>query len=247
MTIDNFTWGVSFTRQLFYERDEAPSNLPTQNPTIYYFDSEPTRSAAEYGVGSFRTVSSWTELLSSPYTRSWSVPPINDPDPTGTTAKKTYWEAINILLQGSAAQTQCILRAFDITRPAATDDNADITVDSLKNFYPAIQRYMDDTELGELIPIALEQIRKDLKKKNVDWYKLRNQSELNLALTYKTIALQSLGSIRDPQDRHAFRFDQFEKWYNEEIASLVLQYDSDGDGAADTTTNLSTNTQVLSR
>lgn len=247
MTIDNFTWGVSFTRQLFYERDEAPANLPIQNPTIYYFDSEPTRSIAENGVGSFRTVSSWTELLSTPYTRSWSVPPINDPDPTGTTNKKTYWEAINILLEGSAAQTQCILRAFDITRPAATDDNADISVDDLKNFYPAIARYMSDADLEDMIPIALETIRKDLKKKNVDWYKLRNQSELNLALTYKTIALQCLASIREPNDRHSFRFDQFEKWYQEEIQSLVLIYDSDGDGNPDTTTQLSVNTQVLSR
>jgi len=239
-------FGKDFIRLFFPELDGEGLNLYSQSPTIYIFDAQPTRTDAAAGTGADSTISSWTEQDTAPFARFYTVPAIDDPEPTSTTNSRTYWEAINFRY-AAAEQIQTLVRAFEIERVTALDDLLIASKNELKGYFPGLSNYVDDNDLDEYLVLATDKVKNDIQKKGLDWYKLREHSRLKLALIYKTIALSQLGQIREVNDRFKFRFDQFEKWYTEEMAALVLPYDSDGDGLAEEKRTPGDSTQFLYR
>lgn len=241
-----YHFGIDIERIFTVEINEQPFNLPNQSPSIYVFDSQPSLENAQDGTGSFQTITSWTQSAIPPYARAYTIAAIDDPDPDGSVWYRDYWVAVNFKF-ASSEQTQTKVEAFRVQRSISVSDPIEIGKGDLTAIFPNIESYISDDDLEALLPVCLSQVRRDLKKKGKEWGQFRNHSELKMAVCYKAIALQALVSIREPDDRHAFRFDQFEKWYQAEMASLYLDYDADNDGLAETKEQAKTQTVFLYR
>lgn len=225
-------FGKDLVHYLYPEVDEKPFNLPTQTPTIYIFNEKPNSTDAAAGTGATAGIVTWTAQDVTPFARVWTVPAIDDPDTGSSNSYETYWEAINFRYQ-SSEQIQTIIRSFNIYRGEATAERPDVSVQDLRNVYPAINKYCSESELDEFLTFALDTVRLDLKNKGLDWYRLRNHEELKLPLVYKTIAMASLSQVRTPGDRFELRYTEFNKLYGEALTAIKLPYDNDGDGEPD--------------
>lgn len=227
-----YIFGKDISRQFNPTQNNEHISLPTQTPTIYIFASNPSRTVARAGTGAAATISSWTELSTFPYTRTYTITAIADPDPTGITDYKDYWEAINYVAK-TAGDTLTTIRHFRLERAAGTDSKPGTTVNDLKNIYPAITSYLTDDQLTQFIGIARDEMQLELEAQGLEWSKLSDLYKTKLALAYKTIALAALSQIKEQGDRHHIRYEEFTKRGVSALKTLDLPYDADGDGQAE--------------
>ena len=232
-------FGRSIVREMYAVVESEYFNLPSQIPAIYFFEEKPSISAAQAGTGSFAAVATWTQSQTYPYPRTYVVPPIVDPEPTRSTTSRRYWEAINYVNQ-TGQQTQTLLRAFNVERGKALDSVPGTTVADLKEVYPAISNFLNDSKLSDFLLIAEEAMRIDIEKGGIVWENLKRLRKVKLALAYKTISMASFSQFTEYNDKFYIRFKEYEKLYASTLESITLAYDSDGDGEADTETTTKT-------
>jgi hypothetical protein len=227
-----YNFGRSITRQLFPTEGDEPISLPSQSPSIYLFTEMPSLEDAAAGTGAFSTISYWTHALTEPYPRTYSIPPIYDPEPTGSTPSRGYWEAINYV-HAAGGQTRTLLRQFDVERGEALDSQPGTTRQDVIDAYPAITNYLSEPQIDEFISIALVLLKVDLEASGMRWSRIKDLHKTKLALTFRTIAEGSLSQVKDPNDRFAFRAAEYERKYKNILSKITLPYDKDGDGEAE--------------
>lgn len=229
------SFGASFTRTFYPTIDDVPVSIVGQAAEIYLFSSMPSLADAASGVGSFATISTWTQTGTPPYAATYTVPAINDPAPDSATPSRGYWESVRFAIQ-TGQQKQTVLRQFELKRIHGGASVPGTTVQDLKDMYPAISAYVSDAQLTEHLSIAENELRADLRARNIKWARAEDKARLNLALAYKCIANVAESMIREPNDKHQFRMTRFEEKYNRALQATELQVDFDEDGQPEVTT-----------
>ncbi|TXH14216.1 MAG: hypothetical protein E6R03_09680 [Hyphomicrobiaceae bacterium] len=229
-----YPFGKAFTRWYFPLVDnQSPTGvLTSQTPSIYIFSTQPDRTTAAAGTGAVQTVSSWTWNTS---VNGWSytVAAIDDPEPTGATSLRTYWEAVNYRLE-SGEQIQTDVRAFFVQRATGHSHSVGVTDAVLKEYYPQLDACSNPTQREQLIALAVEDVKARLKNKGFEWAMIHRIDRLNIAIAYKTLYMIMLIQIQQGNDKYAIKYAEFKAIFDSTIESLVLEYDSNGDGLPDT-------------
>lgn len=233
--MSRYNFGKDIERKFYPLEDNEPINLPSQAPSIFLFNDQPTFDAARSGIGAvISEIEYWSESATAPYPRTYTIPAIEDPYPEDATPRCLgYWEAVNYIVKTSG-QLQTKLRYFEIEKARAVDSVPGTTPADLRKIYPAIDDYVDgDTDLANFIQVAQDQIKTELKGKGIEWGMVLNLKELKYALAFLTIQLFSESQIVDAEDRFAIRADIYSKRYASIMSMVTLQFDKDGDGKSE--------------
>lgn len=230
----SYVFGKDITRKFYPLEDNEPIDLPSQVPSIYLFSSMPTLDHARSGTGALSAaINYWEETPTTPFTRTYTIPAIEDPNPTSLVPNLGYWEAVNYIVKTSG-QIQTKLRQFDIEKAKATETVPGTLVQDLKDIYPNIGSYvLDDTVLSTFIKVAEDQIKIEFRQLGVDWGDIVSLKEFKYALAFLTIQYFSESQIIAGDDKFAIRAEIYSKRYEATIAKIKLKYDPDGDGFAD--------------
>jgi len=231
-----YDFGKSITRSFYPLEDGEPVNLPSQAPSIFLFTDQPSRDDAAVGFGAMSAITYWNASSTSPYPRTYSIPPIYDPAPDSATVSRGYWEAINFV-HAAGGQTQTVLRQFDVERTKAPVTVPGTTRDDIINAFPAITNYLTNTQIDEFLEIATSLMKLDLEKAGYAWGDYANLHKTNLALAFRTVAECSLSQFKSGTDDDRFwkRYEVFLGRYQSVLSMVNLKADSDGDGTADQT------------
>lgn len=227
-------FGKDFTRYFYPLVDDAApvTILSSQTPAIYFFDTQPSRTAASAGTGAVQTVAAWTWNAGS---SGWSytVTAINDPDPTSTLTVRTYWEAINFRLQ-SAGQIQTVVRAFDLQRVSGHAVSVGVNDEMLREYFPQLDSCSTEVQRAAYVTLAVEDVKSRLKSKGYDWAKVTRPDRLTIAIAYKVLYMIMLVQLQQGNDKYAVKYAEFKKIYESMIEGLTLEYDANEDGLPDT-------------
>lgn len=225
-------FGVNLARRFYPLKDNQPFQLPTQTPAIYVFDAIPGRTEAAAGTGAIATITSWTASTVTPFVCAYTIPAIDDPDPASTVYAREYYVAINYIL-ATSEQVQTKIEQLILERADGTSQIPKVSGEDIKAVYPAISSYATDSQMEDFLGMAHEQVQADLRAKGLSWAQILNLSDYKLAVAYKTIGMIALSQIREPNDRMRFRFDTFERWYSQALASVTAIMDTDRNGRED--------------
>ncbi len=246
----SYVFGKSFSREFSpVDREGNAFKLPAQTPAIYVFKDQPSRDDAAAGTGALQTIATWTQSKSAPYTCTYTVAAIDDPNPASQflgVEDTIFWEAINCVT-AEGEQTQTILRAFLVERPLGLPEVPATTVDDVKAVFPAISEYLTDAQITSFLSLAEEELRLDLENRGYVWGKIHNLKRAKLPLAYKVIELAALSQIKDSGDRFAIRADIFGKRYHAFVSGVTFTYDRDDDGKAEDEAETSKNYVLIER
>ena len=229
-----YPFGKGFTRWYYPLVDgQKPEGLLTsQTPSIYIFDSQPGRDAAQNGTGALQTVATWT--WSGPEQGwSYSVAAIDDPNPTSTDTPKVYWEAVNFRLE-TGEQIQTDIRTFTLERVVGHSHSVGVTDAVLKEYFPQFDTCSTATQREAYIGLAIEDVKGKLRNKGFEWARIHRIDRLNIAIAYKVLYMIMLVQLQQGSDKYAIKYNEFKGIYENTIDSLVLEYDSNNDGLPDT-------------
>lgn len=241
MSVYNF--GKTITRKFYPKENDLPLSIHSQAAEIYLFEDKPTLSNARDGTGATQTITYWTQSGVTPYPQTYQFTPVDDPDPTGGNLWRSYWEAINFVLEVTE-QKQTVVREFKIERPKANEDIPGTTVADVEQVFPDIESYFDDSEIEGFLSVAETELKNELLALNVRWSQVSSLTNTKLAIAYKAISNASLVQIKEPGDRHNLRYNEFKAKYLITIKAIPLEIDLDGDGKADTKGPLISNTLI---
>lgn len=216
-------FGASIGRVFYALAGDEPFRLYSQAASCYLFSTLPTLAEAQAGTGAIASATTWTQSDQHPYPNYYSYAAVSDPE-QGITEdfSKTYYEAVNFRLQ-SGQQVQTLVRAFDIYRIREQEDNPDASVALIKEVFPAISSYLTDAEITTYIKLALDEMKIDLTAQGWSWSKLIDLDQTRLAIAYRAIALGSLAQIRQQNDRHELRYNEFNKKYKETLVQVKVR------------------------
>lgn len=231
---NSYVFGKTIKRRFYPQINGEPIQLPSQTPTIYIFDSEPTREAAIAGTGAIDTVATWAQATVSPFECTYDIAAIDDPDPDSNTENAVYWEAIKFIGQTSE-QTQTVVRAFILERIEGNEAEPGTTAGDILAVYPAIEAYLTPEQLGAHLRLAQDELKIDLEALGLKWGRLRDLNKLKLALAWKSIQLSAESQIKNADDKFDKRADLYREKYERALKNISLPYDSDGDGKAEVT------------
>jgi hypothetical protein len=201
----------------------VPSAVQSQTPAIYVFDeSAPSRSDAATGSGSLQTISTWTWNTQR---RAWSftVSAIPDPDPGSNIPTRTYWIAINFVLQ-SAGQIQTVIKPFQLERVVGHDKVVSVTEENLKVYFPQVEAYSSDVQRKAYISQAIEEVKGELRAKGYEWAKITRADRLDICVTYKALSLIMLGQIQEQDDKFSIKYEEYKKNFQSNLDSLKVEY-----------------------
>ncbi len=245
-----YQFGQDITHTFYASLDGEPVNLPSQAPSIFLWsdDKKPASiSAAQAGTGATGAeIAYWTHSATAPYPRTFTIPAIDDPDPEGTETAQGFWLAINYIAQ-TAGTKQTVMQYFECERLRPTDGIPGTIAADLKEVYPAISAYLSDTQLGDFLSIAEEEMRFELESKGFDWVRIYDLKKTRLALAYKAIALCALSQIKEDNDKFHLRLQEFGRRYEAFLSTLTLPVDVDKNDMPDGNARPAKTYAVISR
>lgn len=245
--MSNLVFGKSIVRRFYpYDQNGNPCQIPTQDPAIYVFSSQPSRGAAAAGTDAVATVITWTQSAVTPWVCEYTIAAIDDPNPTTTLPGVDYWIAINYKAE-LTEQTQTRIEYVWIERQRASATIPETTKEDLKAIYPALSDYISDPELDKFLVFATDQLKLTLKGRKLIWDQITDLRDLRLPLTYLTIALCAFSQVKEEGDRHDRRYNVFYKLYSDTMDAISIPYDADRDGVPDYRTDAQSNAHVIIR
>lgn len=200
-----------------------PSAVTSQTPTIYVFDeTAPTRGDAASGAGSLQTISSWTWSAAK---KAWyfTISAVNDPHPDSNIPTRTYWIAINFILQ-SAGQTQTVIKPLQLVRVVGHDKVVSITEDDLKKYFPQVDAYSNEAQRDAYISQAIEEVKATLREKGYEWAKIVRPDRLDICIVYKALAMIMLAQVQEPNDKFSLKYQEFKDGFVTNLESLKFEY-----------------------
>lgn len=233
MTAYNF--GKDITRSFYPLEDNEPINLPSQSPSIYLFEDQPSIEEARSGVGAIAAaIAYWTESGTAPYARTYTIPAIPDPNPESATPTCLgYWEAVNYVAQVSG-QVQTKLRTIELQKGKATESVPGATYTDLLILYPEIDGYVEAASvLTGYIDLAEDLIKLELRSFNIDWGDVESLKDLRIPSMFLAIKHHAQGQLQTEGDKWDIRAKICQAEYDKVMADIKIKYDSDGDGLAE--------------
>lgn len=227
-----YVFGKSISRKFYPLLDNEPVLLPSQVPSIWLYSSQPSLAEAQSGANRIATydVSYWEE--SAPYERTYTINSIPDPEPTGSTKARGYWEVVRFVAQ-SSQQTQTSIRFFEVERLEETDTTPETSVQTLKNLCPQCADYFSDPELEQYIDNSIELVRLELEGKGMSWGDLFNLHKLTKAVAYRALMDAWSNQIQLEGDRFFIWASQYREGYKVAMSSITIGLDTDGDNKPD--------------
>lgn len=211
----------------------VPSAVQSQTPSIYVFDeSAPSRGDAASGANSLQTVSSWTW---SSQKKAWSftIQAINDPHPDSNIPTRTYWVALNFILQ-SAGQVQTVIKPLQLERVVGHDKVVSVTEEDLRAYFPQIDAYSSDVQRKAFISQALVEIKGELRAKGYEWAKITRADRLDLCVIYKALSMVMVGQIQEPSDKFSIKYQEYKSGFQSNLDSLKFEYQQMEGGTIET-------------
>lgn len=244
MTISKFLFGVSNVINVSLLDNERQEITPSaDSPTIYVFDSLPSRTAAAAGTGAIQTISSWTGSGSK---RAVTIAAISDPDPASSARYKEYYLGINFTLVASG-QVQTTIERFEVERVLSQVDNLTITAQDAKDIYPTISAYLSDALIAKYITGAIDDVKAELSGKGIDWAAIKNPKDYKRAIVFKAIADASLSQIQEPEDKFEKRYNIYTARADKLLSCTTAVIDTDKDGTPDKVTPSKPNYYIMMR
>lgn len=201
----------------------VPAAVQGQTPAVYVFDENvPSRGNAASGSGSLQSIASWTW---STQKKAWSftISAISDPSPDSNIPTRTYWIALNFILQ-SGGQTQTVIRPLQLERVAGHDKVVSVTEENLRTYFPQVDAYSSDVQRKAYISQATEEIKGELLAKGYEWAKITRPDRLDICVTYKALAMIMLGQIQEPGDKFSIKYQEYKANYQSTLDSLKFEY-----------------------
>lgn len=233
-----YPFGQDFTYTFYPLADNAAvSSIPSQTPTIHIFpdSAKPTRSEAAEATptSAVQTISSWASNSNGGY--DITVDAIDDPDPTGTMDKRTYWIAINFTLS-SSEQTQTVVRALEMERVSGHHKRISITNANITARWPDVTAYVSTGEIDSMITDANTMIREHLRTAGYEWAQIYRPDRLYHASMFKVLDLICLSQVQQRGDKFDLLHQEYSATYKSIMSGIKTEYDADNDGEPDTAT-----------
>lgn len=212
--------------------DSTPGTVyTTASLAVYLFEDQPARSQAAAGTDALATItsSSWDQGRKA---FSFTIPAVDDPEPTSAAGTETYWLGVNLQLQ-AGEQVQTVLLALELERVRGQGETVDVTPEDLRKVFRHIDTVASTPTQAEFIGTAIDRVKSTLRKKKIQWHQVTNPKELRDAVIYRALYMLLLGEIQSGNDRFAIKFNEFKGEYETIMDGLPLTIDSDGDGKAD--------------
>ncbi len=244
---NQYFYGKAVARAFYAIENNDPIQLPPQTPTIYVFDLEPTRTAAASGTNALAAaVVTWTEAATTPWGRTYTLAAINDPEPTGGTYTKTYYEAINYITK-AAGQVQTTTRTFELTRARSVPSVPGTSVADLTMIYTDIDQYKSNAQLLSFLTLGEQELKTDLLAKGFEWADITNLELARWCVAYRALADACFSLIGEEGDRHERRFNEYKAQYEKLRDAIPFMADANRDGKEDGPAQIQGNAMVASR
>lgn len=239
-------FGKTITRSFIPWDGASNIDTPSQVPSIFLFASEPSFDSAANGTGAVDTTNYWIHS-SVTAERSYTFEAIADPQSASASSFADYWEAINYKLE-TAGATQTLKRSFPIRRAGALDSTTGTSVQDIKDLWPEVSAYITDSELDRYLVIAEELLRSSLEGNGMKWGSLRQLNKIKYCIAFKAIVLFSAIQLTKPNgDKFAARIEYFTKELSALMESVNLPMDADGDGVAESETQVGRSYTIIER
>lgn len=227
-----YNFGESFSYN-FYVRNgqggfEDLSSV-TDSPSIYIFDSLPSRTDAGAGTGALQTISSWSDA-SEDGGKTFTVSAISDPDSDDAKESYEYYIAVNYRLVNSG-DILTDIRLLPMVRPRATHAPVSTAQSDLARIYSKIDELSSSLDQKNKIQQAKNDIKAFLDGKGYDWAEVWEPVQLNDCIAYRALHLIMLDNMRDTDDAYASRAVLYKEQSMNLIESIRLKFK----GTADTT------------
>lgn len=230
-----YYFGKDITFKFYAMNEDGERVVPSSdNPSIYIYSESVDRNTVRNESGSTTTlvgteITSWTE---SDEAYSFTIPAVDDPDPDSEVEYQDYYAGIRFYLQ-SSEQQQVVIRQFRIYRVLGHDEKITVQPEDLEQKFNAVSDYKNEAQQLDYIDIATEEVRAELRNEGFKWAYITEPRRLKrvvidralIEICNSEIASGNLG-LEDYRD-------ELKESYTMKIKSLVLAYDSDGDGEPD--------------
>lgn len=244
MNKSRYLYGKANTIQISLIDSDKTELVPSSDsPTIYLFNSQPSRQAAAAGTGSIQTISSWTGAGTD---RAITITAIADPEPTSATRYKEYYLAINFTLANSG-QVQTLIEQIVFERVLAQADNLALNAQDAKAIYPTIGSYLSDALINNFLTGAIDDTKTELQGKGIDWVTVKNPKDFKRAIIFKAIADASLSQIQEDNDKFSKRYDIYSTRANKLLGIITAVVDADNDGTPEQETKSKPSYYIMQR
>jgi hypothetical protein len=212
----------------------VPSST-SQTPDIYVFASRPSRADALAGTGAIGpAITTWSwDAGRSGY--SFTVPAIDDPDPTSTVAQATYYLGINVKLQATE-QTQTFIQSIVLEKVTGHQTDVNVTLADMERYFPQAKAYSNEAQRLGYIAEAINEVQDKLLSIGYSWARINRPDKLERVVTLRALALLLLFQIQQGNDKFTIKYLELKQMASDAFDALKIEYDSDGDGEPDTET-----------
>jgi hypothetical protein len=202
--------------------------IPSDSPAIYvYGETKPSRQQAAAGTGALLApITAWTAIDDG---FAISIPAIPDPYPNDAVTERTYWIAINFKLKTGAA-FQTVIQPLYMERVRARNKTARVEPGDVAAEWSVVTDYATNEELTRMIEKSFVDLKKDLKKKGLNWSGVQGADGFSQAIVYKTLMRVNIKQRRNVGDVFDENIKLYAGLYKTELESLLIDYDADGDG-----------------
>lgn len=242
-----YPYGQDLTVWFFplVDDDAFQPSSTSQTPNIYVFAERPSRAVAIAGtgaIGSAITTWSWDAGRGG---FSFTVPAIDDPDPTSTVTQDTYYLGITVKLQASE-QNQTFVQSILLERVSGHQTDVNVTLEDMKRYFPQAGAYCSEADRLGYIAEAINEVQDKLRGIGYKWARIQRPDKLKRVVTLRALALLLLFQLQQGNDKFAIKYQELKQMASDAFDALKIEYDSDGDGEPDTKTE-SSNTIFLMR
>jgi len=224
-----YTFGQDFTYKVYpLVDDNLVTTIPAHTATLYVYDAKPSRSDIATGAGSIAgpISATWTANATS---CSFTIPAIDDPDPTAQEPSVIYWVSVKFQLTASE-QYQYLVRYLDMDRVAAHDKTVDIAYTDLLVLSPSLSSYAGVSELTAQITAATAMVKARLRNRGYEWAELSRADRLNDVVRFLALANTYQSKMQRPGDQFDKLYEDYKKASEELFSALKLEYDEQEEG-----------------
>jgi hypothetical protein len=228
--LQQYVFGKTITREFYPLEGETPLRIPSQTCAFYLFEEKPSVEDAASGSGAVATGTQVSQSASSPYQIKYSFPPIQKPSDVSTAV---FWESIKFVTE-TGGEESLVVRSLKLAVPENLDSIPGTTVKDLKDAFPSISNYLDDSELQAFIDLTEQELKLYFRSRGVLWSRIYDNQDLRLAIAFKAISDAAFSQVMSLNDRHHIRHTHFKEKYDSLLNLLVIKYDPSNEGQPST-------------
>lgn len=219
-------FGGAFTLNYYPKVDGEPFDPPSQTPSIYVFDSNPSIDMIDNGTNAIGSeIASWGEGTAN--VRTITIPAIADPG--DSTKRKRYWVGLKYTAVTGGSDTYDI-ELFELVRPDGHTAEVEPTATEVKardnelvTFYPT------DTPIDNVVDGCIVKLKAHFRSQGVQWYQIKNPEELKDVIIWFALQDLYLAKRKEPDDFFDLKFRAYKTLFEGTRDALEIEFDSNED------------------